>query len=85
MCGTTKKLPTSCTISPQVLTVGSQPVTSGSSGDVYEGSLDGTSVRVKIVRESSKDDPQEAIRVLRLVVSMFTAIDGIYRPSSKMP
>lgn len=52
---------------------------------MYEGSLDGTSVRVKIVRESSKDDPQEAIRVLRLVVSMSTAIDGIYRPSSKMP
>ena len=41
---------------------------------MYEGSLNGIDVRVKNVRVSSKNDPQEAIRVLRLVVSLSTAI-----------
>jgi hypothetical protein len=76
-------LPTSYTLSPQVLTVGRQPVASGGSGDVYEGKLHGSTVCVKRVRVYSKDGPQKATKVLYLVVSLSVVADETRRPSTK--
>ena len=61
-------LPTSYTLSAQVLTVGHQPVVSGSSGDVYEGTLSGSKVCVKRIRVNSKDGAEKATKVLNTFV-----------------
>ncbi|KAF9644873.1 kinase-like protein [Thelephora ganbajun] len=56
ICGARMILPTSYALSSKVLLVGRQPVASGGSGDVYEGSLNGLKVCVKRVRIYSKDN-----------------------------
>ena len=78
-------LPTRYTLSPQILTVGRQPVASGGSGDVYEGRLHGSKVCVKRVRVYSKDGPQKATKVLSLIPFLSLAVvdDESYRPSTK--
>ena len=67
-------LPTSYTLSSQVLTTGRQPFASGGSGDVYEGTLNGSKVCVKRVRVYSRDGSEKASKVRspdRLFVSNF--------------
>lgn len=78
-------LPTSYTLSSQALDVGRQPVASGGSGDVYEGSLHGSKVCVKRVRVYSKDGPQKATKVIRLIVSLSVVADEIHRLSTRRP
>ena len=56
-------LPTSYTLSPSVLNIGSDPFTSGGYGDVYDGTLDGSKVCIKRVRAYTNDDPKKAAKV----------------------
>ena len=58
-------LPTSYTLSPSLLKTDRQPLTSGSSGDIYEGTLNGSKVCVKRVRIYSKEGPEKATKVRR--------------------
>ena len=57
-------LPTLYTPPSQVLTIGRQPVASGGSGDVYEGTLNRSKVCVKRVRVYSVGGPEVAKKVL---------------------
>jgi hypothetical protein len=56
-------LPTSHTPSASLLNIGHHPVASGGSGDVYEGTFDGSEVCVKRIRVYSNDGPEKAIKV----------------------
>ena len=62
-CGAGGILPTSYTLSPHLLNVGSEPFASGGRGDVYEGTLDGSRVCIKRVKVYTQGDPQKAARV----------------------
>jgi hypothetical protein len=46
-----------------LLNIGHHPVASGGSGDVYEGTFDGSKVCVKRIRVYSNDGPEKAIKV----------------------
>ena len=59
ICGARKTLPTSSALSSQVLLISNQPVASGGSGDVYEGSLNNLRVCVKRVRVYARDSSGE--------------------------
>ena len=63
ICGTRMILPTSCTLSSSLLETDRQPLASGSSGDIYEGTLNGSSVYVKRLRMYSKEGPKKATKV----------------------
>ena len=63
VCGTRTILPSSYTLSSKFLGIGPQPVAAGSSGDLYEGTLDGLRVCIKRVRIYSKDGPKKATKV----------------------
>jgi len=63
ICGARGILPTSYTLSSQLLNVGPDPFASGGYGDVYKGTLDGEKVCVKRVRVYLKDDSQRATKV----------------------
>ena len=56
-------LPTSFYLSPDLLNTASHPFASGGYGDMSEGTLDGSKVRIKRVRVYTRDDTQEAINV----------------------
>ena len=56
-------LPTSHILSSSILDVGHQPVASGGSGEIYEGTLNGSRVCVKRVRIYSEDGPDKMTRV----------------------
>ena len=66
-CGTGMVLPTSHTLLSSDLDIGHQPVASGSSADVYEGTLSDSKVCVKRIRAYSNDGPEKAIKVHRPV------------------
>ena len=57
-------LPTLYTPPSQVLNIGRQPVASGGSGDVFEGTLNRSKVCVKRVRVYSRDGPEAARKVV---------------------
>ena len=59
ICGARKTLPTSSALSSQVLLISNQPVASGGSGDVYEGTLNNLRVCVKRIRVYAKDSAGE--------------------------
>jgi hypothetical protein len=61
-------LPTSLTPSASLLDTEHYPVASGGSGDVYEGTFNGSKVCVKRIRACSKDGPEKAIKVYHCVV-----------------
>jgi serine/threonine protein kinase len=63
-------LPASYTITSQDFTVSRQPVASGGSGDVYEGRLDGSKVRVKCTGVYPREHPQKA----KVLLSVFPCI-----------
>ena len=63
VCGAKMMLPTSYIISPSTLNIGHHPLASGGSGDVYEGTFNGSKVCVKRVRVYSKDGPEKATTV----------------------
>ena len=63
LCGSRTILPTSHIILSPLLITSSHPVTSGSFGDVYEGTLDGSKVCAKRVRVYPEDGPAGARRV----------------------
>ena len=63
ICGTRMILPTSYTLSSSLLNIGRQPVASGGSGDIYQGTLNGLAVCVKRVRVYSKEGPKKATKV----------------------
>ena len=67
ICGAKKTLPTSSALSSQVSLISNQPVASGGSGDVYEGTLDNLKVCVKRIRVYAKDSSGEPpdVRYLR--------------------
>ena len=56
-------LPTSYTLSPSLLNIDRWPVAWRGSDDVYEGTLDGSSVCVKRVRVYSNDGPKKTTKV----------------------
>ena len=62
-CGTRMILPTSYTVSHSLLSINRQPAASGGSGDIYEGTLNGSRVCVKRVRVYSKYGPGKATKV----------------------
>ena len=63
ICGSRTILPTSHTLSSSLLITSSHPVASGSCGDVYEGTLNGSKICAKRVRAYVKDSPGKATRV----------------------
>ena len=56
-------LPSSCILSSSVLNISRQPVASGGSGDIYQGTLNGSTVCVKRVRIYSKEGPEKTKKV----------------------
>jgi len=70
ICGSKMILPTSYTVLSQLSHVNSQPVASGGSADVYEGTLGGSKVCVKRVRiYSQKDSRTDPAKVSCPIVS----------------
>ena len=63
ICGARGILPTLYTLSSVRLTVSPVPFASGGYGDVYEGSLDGSSVCAKRMRIYIRDGPEKAVKV----------------------
>jgi len=62
-CGASATLPTSYTLSCHLFNIGSDPFAKGGYGDVYKGTLDGSSVCVKRIRVYTKDDPKKTAKV----------------------
>ncbi|KAF9644320.1 kinase-like protein, partial [Thelephora ganbajun] len=60
ICGTSAILPTSYTISSDLLDVSQDPFASGGYGDVYQGTLEGEKVCIKRVRVYTQDGPQKS-------------------------
>ena len=85
ICGTRTILPTSYTFSSQRLGIGHRPVASGGSGDVYEGTLDGSKVCVKRVRVYSRDGQTKSTKVRVPSFSQSIVADETRRPSTKRP
>ena len=56
-------LPTSYALSSSLLKTDRQPLASRSSGDIYEGTLNGSKVCVKRVRIYTKEGPEKATKV----------------------
>ena len=56
-------LPTSYTFSSSLLKTDRQPLASGSSGDIYEGTLNGSKVCVKRIRIYTKEGPEKSTKV----------------------
>ena len=63
ICGVKMILPTSYANPSSLIEINHQPVASGGSCDLYEGTLNGSKVSVKLVRVYSKDGPGTAIQV----------------------
>jgi hypothetical protein len=63
ICGARMILPTSYTLSPSLLNIGSQPVTSGDYSEAHEWTFKGSRIRVKRIRMYSKDGPRKAPKV----------------------
>ncbi|KAF9789481.1 kinase-like protein [Thelephora terrestris] len=74
-CGARMILPKSYTPASQSLAVGAQPVASGGSGDVYEGTLNGSKVCVKRVRMYLTKGPEEATKTLYQEAIMWKRLD----------
>ena len=83
ICGSWMILPTSYTLSSSLLNVDCQPVASGGTGDVYEGTLNNSRVCVKRVRVYSKDGPGKATKVGHPTVLPPAAADGTNRHSTR--
>ena len=62
-CGDGGILPASYTLAPHLLNVGSEPFASGTYGDVYDGTLDGSKICVKRIRVYTQPGPQKAAKV----------------------
>ena len=62
-CGTGAILPTSYTLSPDLLSIAPEPFASGGFGDVYKGTLNGSRVCIKRARVYTRDPPKKAIKV----------------------
>jgi len=67
ICGTRTILPTPCTFLSRRLGIGPRLIASGGSGDVYEGTLNGSKICIKCVRVYSEEDPMKTIKVRYLV------------------
>ena len=63
LCGKMRILPTSYTLSSHLLDIHPQPFAAGGFGDVYHGTLDGSSVCVKRVRVYIQDNPEKVLKV----------------------
>jgi hypothetical protein len=63
ICGAGRILPTSCTLSSNLLNIGPNPFIAGGYGDVYKGTLNGSKVCIKRMRVYTGDDPQRAAKV----------------------
>ena len=83
ICGAKMILPTLYTPPSQVLTIGRQPVASGSSSDVYEGTLDRLQVCVKRVRIYSTDGPEVATKVVLCLPFSYLLL--LTRPLDALP
>ncbi|KAF9644146.1 kinase-like protein [Thelephora ganbajun] len=62
ICGTSAILPTSYKLSPDLLSITSDPFASGGYGDVYHGTLNGSRICAKRVRAYIQDGPQKATK-----------------------
>ena len=79
-------LPTSHTLPSQVLIICRQPVASGGSGDVFEGTLDGSKVCVKRVKVYNWDGLEAAKKVLCVLIVLLSPVaDEADRHSTKRP
>ena len=56
-------LPSSYTLSSDLINIDPEPFASGGCGDVYHGTLGGSRVCIKRVRVYTNDDPQQAAKV----------------------
>jgi len=56
-------LPPSYTLSSDLLEIHPNPFGSGSGGDVYHGTLDGSKIRIKRVRGYTQDELQDCAKV----------------------
>ena len=63
LCGKMGILPTSYTLSSHLLDIHPQPFAAGGFGDVYHGTLDGSTVCIKRVRVYIHDDPGKVLKV----------------------
>jgi hypothetical protein len=63
ICGVRTMLPTSYTLSSDLLSIDPNPFARGNYGDVYKGSFDGSKVCVKRVRVYEEDDTQTTKKV----------------------
>ena len=63
ICGARGMLPTSYTLSSDLLNISPDPFAAGVYGDVYEGSLDGSRVCIKHAKAYVQSGPQKAARV----------------------
>ena len=63
LCGKMRIVPTSYTLSSHLLDIHPQPFAAGGFGDVYHGTLDGSSVCVKRVRVYIQDNPEKVLKV----------------------
>jgi hypothetical protein len=63
ICGTGMILPASYTLPPHLLDIGRYPIASGGSGNVHEGTFNGSKVCVKRARVYSEDDSKKATKV----------------------
>ena len=59
-------LPTSYTLSHQLIEISPEPFATGGHGDVHKGTLNGSIVCVKRVRVYAKDPPEKAMKVCYL-------------------
>jgi hypothetical protein len=62
-CVVRERLPASYTIPPHLLKVGPDSFASGGYGDVYEGTLNGSKIRIKRVRVHRQHDPKRITKV----------------------
>ena len=62
ICGASGILPTSDTLSSDLLAIDPHPFTSGGYGDVYAGTLNGSRVCIKRMRVYTQDGPKKATK-----------------------
>ncbi|KAF9645728.1 kinase-like protein [Thelephora ganbajun] len=75
ICGTRAILPTSYTLSNELLDIGPDPFASGGFGDVYHGTLNGSRVCVKRVRVYIRDGPQKVAKAFCKEAVMWKRLD----------
>ena len=83
ICGAREILPTSYTLSSDLLNISSNPFAAGGYGDVYEGTLDGSRVCVK--RARIYDDEPRRVTKVRHSRRRFPCSSYLTKPTDLLP